>query len=83
MAMTQRVGICFDIVHNEKLFTITVQPGAGLNEVNEVLPMFIEDFKTLTAETLEKERLAKEAAQPVDVSPDAVTVEPVSEKAVA
>ncbi len=65
MAMTQRVGINFDIVHNEKLFTVTVQPGAGLNEVNEVLPMFIEDFKTLTAETLERERKAKEEAESV------------------
>lgn len=76
MPMTQRVGINFDIVHNEKLFTFTVQPGAGLHEVNEVLPLFIEDFKTLTAETLEKERKAKEesATAPVEeIVPEVVS----------
>lgn len=73
MAMAQRVSIHFDIVHNEKLFTFTVQPGAGLDEVSAVLSMFIEDFKTLTAETIEKERKAKEESQPVDVTPEVIS----------
>jgi hypothetical protein len=52
---------------NEKPFTFSVIPGTGLDEVDLAMAEFQAQFKKMKEDALEKERLAKEAADAAPV----------------